>query len=82
MALNLGINLMLTEGIEHLGVLSGFAREEGESLQSFLRQPLIGCHLSKEQTLTLKFAHESLVFEVDQNEETGELYLAWTIGSP
>ncbi|PKL75860.1 MAG: hypothetical protein CVV27_13210 [Candidatus Melainabacteria bacterium HGW-Melainabacteria-1] len=79
-ALNLGINLMTTEGIEHQSLLAGFAREEQGSLQTFLRQPLTGFHLSKEQSLTLFFAHQSLMFEVDREEDTGELNLGWAMG--
>ncbi|HEY9841397.1 MAG TPA: hypothetical protein V6D23_13135 [Candidatus Obscuribacterales bacterium] len=79
-ALNLGLNLMTTEGIEHQGVLGGFVREEQETLETFLRQPLTGFQLSKDQSLELVFSHQSLIFEVDRDEDTGELHLGWAIG--
>lgn len=80
LALNFSINLMTTEGIEHQVLIHNFVREEHETLQSFLRQPLTGFQLDKDQNLTLHFAHQSLVFEVDRDEETNELHLGWALG--
>lgn len=79
-ALNLGFNLMTTEGIELQGLLGGFSRDEQDTLHTFLRQPLTACQLNKDQSLELVFAHQSLIFEVDRDEETGELHLGWAMG--
>lgn len=80
LALNLGINLMTTEGIEFQTLMAGYAREEQDTLQTFLRQPLTGFQLNKDQSLELSFAHQLLIFEVDRDDETGELHLGWALG--
>lgn len=79
-ALNLSINMMVTEGIEHTSLMSGFLKEQVETLQSFLRQPLRSFNLSKEQFLTLEFAHQDLVFEYDREDDHQELHLGWALG--
>ena len=80
MALNLSLNMMVTEGIEHTSLMSGFLKEQVETLQSFLRQPICAFKLSKEQFLTLEFTHQELVFECDREEDSQELHLGWALG--
>lgn len=77
-ALNLGLNLLTTETIEYYPVLHGIDPEHEATLQTFLRQPVTGFHLTPNQTLVLIFAHQSLIFEVDQ-EQDGTLFLGWAI---
>lgn len=81
-ALNFSLNLTTTESIEYQGLYNNFVPEEQETLRAFLRAPLTGIQLDKDQTLTLSFAHQILVFEVDRDEETRELHLGWAIADP
>ncbi|MGV3525230.1 MAG: hypothetical protein ACO1RX_13445 [Candidatus Sericytochromatia bacterium] len=78
-ALNLGINLMTTERIEHQSSLGGLHLEEQESLAVFLRQPLTGLHLTPAQSLVLIFAHQTLLIEWERDDNQ-ELHLAWALG--
>ena len=80
LALNLGINLLTTENIEMQGLFGGFEREQQDTLHTFLRQPLTGFQFNKDQSLELNFAHQQLIFEVDRDEESGELHLGWAMG--
>ena len=74
--LNIGVNLLMTEGIEHYTSMEGFAVADHELLHQLLRQPITGFHLTPEQTLVVIFAHGSLIVERDIDEEQ-HLHLHW-----
>ena len=76
--LSLSLNLLTTEEIEFLPPLFGFQVDEFEILQEFLRQPINGFHLLPDQSVVVIFAHQSLIFDLDQ-EETGEINLGWAL---
>lgn len=81
--LNLSINLLTTPGIEYNQPLSGFNQAHQDTLQSFLRQPITGFHLLPNHSLILIFAHQSLIFELDQEmepEASEALHLGWALG--
>jgi len=78
LSLNLSVNLMLNSGSPSNDLLQGFSPEHQHTLQEFLRQPITGFHLTPDQVLVLIFSHQSLIFELDQNEAR-DLYLGWAL---
>ncbi|PIQ23007.1 hypothetical protein COW36_01850 [bacterium (Candidatus Blackallbacteria) CG17_big_fil_post_rev_8_21_14_2_50_48_46] len=77
-ALNIGVNLLISESADPRESILGFDALEESELEDLLRQPLNSVYLLKNQSLVLRFAHEAIKFEAICDSE-GMMGLHWQV---